>query len=127
MLFQGQEFGSLRPFLYFADHGGELAAAVAQGTAGVPAPVSVAGGAGGAGADRRSGGARDVRALQAGSQRGARTRALALHRDLLALRRTDPAFAQQRADRMHGAVLGDQALALRFPPATATTAIACCW
>ena len=31
MLFQGQEFGSSRPFTYFADHEGELAAAVEQG------------------------------------------------------------------------------------------------
>jgi len=31
MLFQGQEFGSSKPFLYFADHKPELAAAVAKG------------------------------------------------------------------------------------------------
>src|SRR5207253_2493753 len=31
MLFQGQEFGASAPFLYFADHDGELAEAVAQG------------------------------------------------------------------------------------------------
>jgi maltooligosyltrehalose trehalohydrolase len=31
MLFQGQEFGSSRPFAYFADHEDELAAAVDQG------------------------------------------------------------------------------------------------
>jgi maltooligosyltrehalose trehalohydrolase len=31
MLFQGQEFGSSRPFLYFADHQHELAAAVSGG------------------------------------------------------------------------------------------------
>jgi maltooligosyltrehalose trehalohydrolase len=31
MLFQGQEFGSSRPFTYFADHEGELAAAVEKG------------------------------------------------------------------------------------------------
>jgi len=31
MLFQGQEFGSSKPFLYFADHKPELAAAVAEG------------------------------------------------------------------------------------------------
>lgn len=31
MLFQGQEFGSSRPFTYFADHDGELADAVAKG------------------------------------------------------------------------------------------------
>jgi maltooligosyltrehalose trehalohydrolase len=31
LLFQGQEFGSSRPFTYFADHEGELAQAVEQG------------------------------------------------------------------------------------------------
>src|SRR6202008_3595320 len=31
MLFQGQEFGSSAPFLYFADHKPELAEAVAKG------------------------------------------------------------------------------------------------
>jgi maltooligosyltrehalose trehalohydrolase len=31
MLFQGQEFGSTRPFLYFADHGRELGALVTAG------------------------------------------------------------------------------------------------
>jgi maltooligosyltrehalose trehalohydrolase len=31
MLFQGQEFGSTRPFAYFADHDGDLAAAVDAG------------------------------------------------------------------------------------------------
>ena len=31
MLFQGQEFGSTRPFVYFADHDDELARAVRQG------------------------------------------------------------------------------------------------
>src|SRR5690606_29430053 len=37
-----------------------------------------------------------------------------LHRDLLALRRDDPTFAAQRSDRLHGAVLGAEAFALRF-------------
>ena len=31
MLFQGQEFASVRPFLYFADHHPDLAALVFQG------------------------------------------------------------------------------------------------
>jgi maltooligosyltrehalose trehalohydrolase len=37
-----------------------------------------------------------------------------LFRDLLALRRDDPVFASQRADRIHGSVLGADALALRY-------------
>jgi maltooligosyltrehalose trehalohydrolase len=39
---------------------------------------------------------------------------LALHRDLLALRRTDPVIRQQRRDRLDGAVLGDHAFVLRW-------------
>ena len=47
MLFQGQEFGSTRPFVYFADHDAELARAGRQGAARVPGPVPVAGRPGG--------------------------------------------------------------------------------
>jgi maltooligosyltrehalose trehalohydrolase len=43
---------------------------------------------------------------------------VALHRDLLALRRGDPVFAAQDAQRMHGAVLGPEAFLLRFLGAT---------
>ena len=39
---------------------------------------------------------------------------LALHKDLLKLRREDPVFRAQRSDWMHGAVLGPEAFALRF-------------
>ena len=128
MLFQGQEFGSTRPFLYFADHDAELAKAVRDGTRRVPRPVSVAGDAGGQGGDPGSGVTGHVRALQAGSQRArAHPAAFALHRDLLALRRSEAAFAQQRADRMHGAVLGDRrwrcVSSATTRPATTT---ACC-
>ena len=37
-----------------------------------------------------------------------------LHRDLLRLRRTDPAFRSQRRCGVDGAVLGDQAFVLRY-------------
>ena len=40
--------------------------------------------------------------------------AVALHRDLLALRRTDPAFRAQQPGSLDGAVLGAEALVLRF-------------
>jgi maltooligosyltrehalose trehalohydrolase len=39
---------------------------------------------------------------------------VALHRDLLRLRRDDPAFRAQRSDRVSGAVLGDEGFVLRF-------------
>jgi maltooligosyltrehalose trehalohydrolase len=37
-----------------------------------------------------------------------------MHRDLLALRRSDPVFRQQAADRTFGAVLGPRTLLLRY-------------
>ncbi len=113
MLFQGQEFGSTRPFHYFADHGAELAEAVRKGRgdflkqfpslatpeaqAKVPDPSSP-----------------DTFARCKLDRGEANPATLALHRDLLALRRDEGAFSQQRADRLHGAVLGAAALALRF-------------
>ncbi len=48
------------------------------------------------------------------SQREQNAEALAMHRDLLRLRRDDPVFAAQRADRLFGAVLGPEAFVLRF-------------
>ncbi len=116
MFFQGQEFGSDRPFLFFADHQGELRASVRRGRAEFLeqfASLSTA----------------EVRALlrdpadvetfescrlDAKRERARASHLLALHRDLLALRRSDPAFGQQRADRIEGIVLSNEALALRF-------------
>jgi maltooligosyltrehalose trehalohydrolase len=39
---------------------------------------------------------------------------VALHRDLLRLRREDPTFARQRKGTLDGTVLGSEAFALRF-------------
>jgi maltooligosyltrehalose trehalohydrolase len=115
MLFQGQEFGSTRPFLYFADHGGDLGAAVRKGRGQflTQFPSLARAEPQAALPDPR---APDTFARCKLDRAEARPEVLALHRDLLALRHRDRAFAQQRADRMHGAVLGDQALALRFRP-----------
>ena len=113
MLFQGQEYGSPRPFLYFADHGGELAGAVRKGRreflAQFPSLASPE-----VEAELPDPGSPAAFLCCKLDRRDARPELLALHRDLLALRRSEAAFAQQRADRMHGAVLGEQALALRF-------------
>jgi len=115
MLFQGQEWGSTRPFLYFADHDAKLAPKVAAGRldflsqfpslaseairAQVPAP----------------GAAETFAACKLDwSERERHASTVALHRDLLRLRREDPAFAAGRRELMHAAVLADQALALRF-------------
>jgi maltooligosyltrehalose trehalohydrolase len=48
------------------------------------------------------------------SERETHTHAVALHRDLIALRRTDPVFAAQRPGSVDGAVLSDAAFVLRY-------------
>jgi maltooligosyltrehalose trehalohydrolase len=56
--------------------------------------------------------------------------AIALHRDLLRLRREDPAFAETRPGQVDGAVLSDRAFVLRWfsrdphGPGSAETAVA---
>jgi maltooligosyltrehalose trehalohydrolase len=115
MLFQGQEYGSSTPFLYFADHQAPLASQVSQGRreflaqfrscateacrAILPDPAELA---------------TFERCKLDPEERARSEPALALHRDLLAIRRGDPVISAQRADRMHGAVLGEAALLLRF-------------
>jgi maltooligosyltrehalose trehalohydrolase len=115
MLFQGEEFGSTRPFLYFADHRPPLASLVEAGRrqflAQFPSTVSDA-------AQALIASPSDEETFSSckldWSERDRHPEMLALHRDLIRLRREDPAFASGRRDRLHGAVLGDQALVLRF-------------
>ncbi len=93
-----------------------------EGGNGGPGGAAAAGDGGGrAGTQRPGEPARDRRSRAAA--------ALALHRDLLRLRREDPVFRLQAAAGIDGAVLGPAALVLRwFAPvpgaATATTAAA---
>ncbi len=115
MLFQGQEFGASNPFLYFADHKKTLANLVAQGRAQF--------------LDQFPSIANSGTAFVMGfphhrstfekckldhSQRETNSHILALHQDLLKLRREDPVFREQRSDWIHGAVLRTEAFALRF-------------
>ncbi|HEX3556221.1 MAG TPA: malto-oligosyltrehalose trehalohydrolase [Thermoanaerobaculia bacterium] len=115
LLFQGQEFGASTPFLYFADHDPELAAAVRRGRleflaqfpslalaetqAGVPDPESPQ---------------TFARCKLDWTERETNAAAHALHRDLLRLRREDPVFRAQGAGWLDGAVLGSEAFVLRF-------------
>jgi maltooligosyltrehalose trehalohydrolase len=115
MLFQGQEFAASSPFLYFADHRPDLAAAVDRGrreflrqfpslattemNPALPDPGDPA---------------TFVRSRLDHSERARHAAAHALHRDLIRLRRTDPVFRAQRPRGVDGAVLGPEALLLRF-------------
>ncbi|HSG39093.1 MAG TPA: malto-oligosyltrehalose trehalohydrolase, partial [Thermoanaerobaculia bacterium] len=115
MLFQGQEFCASSPFLYFADHNPELAAAVRKGRleflsqfpsiaqpetqAGVPDPESLES---------------FERCKLDLSERERHATCYALHRDLLRLRREDPVLREQGKGRVDGAVLSPEAFAIRF-------------
>jgi maltooligosyltrehalose trehalohydrolase len=115
LLFQGQEFGASSPFLYFADHNPELAKAVQKGRAEfltqfpslasaesrsrVPAPH-----------DPET----FKRCTLKWEERDANQPFVALHRDLLAMRRSDTAFRAQDATALDGAVLGPELFVLRF-------------
>ena len=115
MLFQGQEFGSTCPFLFFADHGPDLAKLVREGRAKFLAqfPSLAASDILSRAADPA---ARETfeRCKLSATERQTNQEMLALHRDLLRLRREDPAFRAQRPRGVDGAVLGPTAFVLRF-------------
>ena len=115
LLFQGQEFGSSRPFCFFADLGpsdgrqmrdgrGEflgqfpsLQAAAAQES--IPDPSDPA---------------TFARCKLDFSEREAHQGVYLLHRDLLRLRREDATLRRRRRGGVDGAVLGPMAFALRY-------------
>jgi maltooligosyltrehalose trehalohydrolase len=115
MFFQGQEFAASSPFLYFADHGGSLGLAIRAGRAELMSQFRSS-------ASRRL---LDVlpnpgdmetfaRCKLCQSERLLHTTAVALHRDLLRLRREDPVFRERPHCSMDGAVLSDRAFVLRW-------------
>lgn len=115
LLFQGQEYASSRPFLYFADHQPPLGTAVARGRMeflsqaaslstpeaqeAVPDPLSESS---------------FVRCKLDPSELERHGRTLALHKDLLAIRKNNPAIGRADRNRFHGAVLGPQVFLLRW-------------
>jgi maltooligosyltrehalose trehalohydrolase len=115
MLFQGQEFGASTPFFYFADHAPDLASAVQKGRVEflsqfqslsspemrerMPVPHDQA---------------TFERARLNWDEWDAHAESRRLHADLIALRRSDRAFNQQTAGAVDGAVLAEEAFALRF-------------
>jgi maltooligosyltrehalose trehalohydrolase len=112
MLLQGQEFAASTPFLFFAHHKPELAAAVRKGRAEFLAQFpSIATPA--IQARLADPGARETfgRCKLDFSERERHAGEYALHRDLLRLRREDSVFNGGRVD---GAVLGAEAFVLRY-------------
>ena len=115
MLFQGQEFAASSPFLFFADHEPDLAAAVRSGRAEFmnqfPSVASPA-----VGATLADPAALDTfeRCRLDLSERERHADAYALHRDLLRLRRADPVFSAPRAGGIDAIVLGSEACCVRY-------------
>lgn len=116
MIFMGQEFGASKPFLYFADHCEEgLAGSVHRGRKEFLAQFP-------------SYGSPEAQALVPDSclainferskldfsERESHAEIYLFHQDLLRLRREDPIIAAQERKRIDGAVLGPEALVLRF-------------
>jgi maltooligosyltrehalose trehalohydrolase len=117
MLFQGQEFATGAPFFYFADHEQPIATEVKAGRGEflaqfrrldrpglideVPDPADP---------DTFERSRLDHRERN----RPGHAEVFRLHKDLLALRASDPAFARQERHGVDGAVLGPNAFVLRF-------------
>jgi maltooligosyltrehalose trehalohydrolase len=115
MLFQGEEFDASTPFHYFADHDAALAETVRRGRVDFVRQFP----------SLRGPGVRAILPDPASSETFARSKldprereanveALGLTRDLITLRKNDPVFRAQRADRLFGAVLGPEAFVLRY-------------
>ena len=115
MLFQGQEFAASSPFLYFADLPPELAKLTRAGRAEFLAQFpSLAGADAQAALPDPTDRITFERSKLDLGERERNAEAYALHVDLLRLRRADPVFRGQGSGGVDGAVLGPEALALRF-------------
>jgi maltooligosyltrehalose trehalohydrolase len=118
MLFQGQEFAASTPFLYFADHAGELPQLIRKGRVRELSQFA-------------SNAHPDMQAVMRDPadpatfnlcklnweqcNKGWHAQIHALHKDLLTLRRTDPVFSRVGGrDQLDGAVIGPHAFALRY-------------
>lgn len=115
MLFQGEEFASSSPFLFFADHSGEIAGLVRKGREeflsqwpSLKLPEMVA-----CFADPCSSETFERCKLDF-AERERHSEIYKLHADLLRLRRVDPVFRAQRPGGLDGAVIGPEAFVLRF-------------
>lgn len=116
LLFMGQEFAASSPFLFFTDFPpGRLAEDIQRGRKEFLAQFT----------SYASSDAQDAmgdpcaastfeRSKLDWAERDRQAGTLALHRDLLRLRREDEVIAQQRRDRVDGAVIGPSAFVLRY-------------
>ena len=111
MLFQGEEFASATPFLFFTDLGKDLAGPVAEGrrkflsqfpslrSVDLPAPHDPA---------------TFERCVLDWSERERNAPVLRLHRDLIGLKRSDRLLSEEARGGLDTATLSDQAFLIRF-------------
>jgi maltooligosyltrehalose trehalohydrolase len=115
MLFQGQEFGASTPFRYFADHHDELMSLVRGGRKKFLAQFeSIASLGDGEPLADPADPATFTRSKLDHTERERNAEVYALHRDLLALRRTDATIRRAQQHGVDGAVLRDDAFVLRY-------------
>ncbi|MGE5365347.1 MAG: malto-oligosyltrehalose trehalohydrolase [Bacteroidota bacterium] len=116
MLFQGQEFASSRPFLYFADHSPELARLVKEGRCKFLAQFpSIATEETQRMLADPSGRATFMSCKLDHTEKEKNSAVYSLYRDLIALRRDDPVLRSARTrNSFDGAVLGGEAFLIRF-------------
>ncbi|WP_224362218.1 malto-oligosyltrehalose trehalohydrolase [Hyalangium versicolor] len=115
MLFMGQEFFASAPFLYFVDHKPDLQKLVHKGRNAFLSQFPSARQALEAEGHDAPIGEEAFRASKLDWSEHDRNReALALHKELLRLRREDPVFSAQDPSRIEGAVLSRHALVLRY-------------
>jgi maltooligosyltrehalose trehalohydrolase len=115
MLFMGQEFNASTPFAFFADHPGELGIAVRHGRGDFMRQFV-----------HYATPAAQARLLDPGApetfqrskldftDRERNVGVLAMHRELLKLRREDPVISKQDRESLDGAVFGEHAFVLRW-------------
>ncbi|MFN2571672.1 MAG: malto-oligosyltrehalose trehalohydrolase, partial [Gemmatimonadales bacterium] len=108
LLFQGEDFGSSAPFLYFADHEPELGRLVREGRATFLSQFSSIAGEDAANLPDPGDRATFERSRLDWSERERNGAHVSLHRDLIALRRNDPVLSAHTRE-IDGAVLGPNA------------------
>ena len=115
MLFQGQEFASSKPFVYFAHQKPGLAKLVRKGRAEFLAQFpSVATDVIQRQLDIPHDRASFEKCKLDFAERDTHTDSYRMHRDLIALRRADPVICRQKKDSFDGAVLSNDAFLLRY-------------
>jgi maltooligosyltrehalose trehalohydrolase len=115
MLFQGQEYCASTPFHYFADHEEHVRKMVREGRERDMRKFRRLSDLDDARLFLDPGDREVFEACKLRPEEDSRnTAGYLLHRDLLRLRREDAVFSAQRADQLHGAVIGPEAFVLRF-------------